>query len=84
MPRLHYIDLFAGIGGFRHGIDALQDAHPEFECVCVATVEIKKDALDSYNLTFGESHPPRDVFGNMVCPPVVTAILEALLLTQRS
>lgn len=51
-----FIDLFGGIGGFRHG---LQQASDKFECVDY--IEYDKYAVKSYNEIFKEEHEPRDV-----------------------
>ena len=51
-----FIDLFGGIGGFRHG---LEQASNRFECVDY--IEYDKYAVKSYNEIFGEEHEPRDV-----------------------
>lgn len=59
--NLTYVDLFAGIGGFRYGIEAFQRAHPELEFKCIKTVDIKSDAVATYNLNFGETNPTCDI-----------------------
>lgn len=56
-----YVDLFAGIGGFRYGIDAFHSTHPRFTFKCIKTVDIKIDAVSTYNLNFGETNPPCDI-----------------------
>lgn len=53
---IKFIDLFGGIGGFRHG---LQQASDKFECVDY--IEYDKYAVKSYNEIFKEEHEPRDV-----------------------
>ena len=47
-PRFTYIDLFAGIGGFRLALDAMGG-------VCVNFSEISRDAVDAYCTNFGET-----------------------------
>ena len=58
---LTYVDLFAGIGGFRYGIDAFQSKNPGYTFTCVKTVDIKVDANKTYNLNFKESNPICDI-----------------------
>lgn len=58
--QITYVDLFAGIGGFRYGIEAYQAANAAYKnavykFTCVKSVDIKKDALKTYNLNFGEN-----------------------------
>ena len=59
--KLTYIDLFAGIGGFRFGIQAFQASHPIYAFECVKSADIKKDALKTYNLNFHETNEACDV-----------------------
>lgn len=56
-----YVDLFAGIGGFRYGIEAFQAKHPKYTFQCIKTVDIKKDAIETYNLNFNEKNKPCDI-----------------------
>lgn len=56
-----YIDLFAGIGGFRYGIEAFQASHPGTSFKCVQTADIKKDAIKTYNHNFKEQNAECDV-----------------------
>ena len=56
-----YVDFFAGIGGFRYGIEAFQRLNPTYSFKCIKSVDIKKDALKTYNLNFGESNEPCDI-----------------------
>lgn len=53
---IRFIDLFGGIGGFRHG---LEQASNRFKCVDY--IEYDKYAVKSYNAIFKEEHEPRDV-----------------------
>jgi len=53
---VRFIDLFGGIGGFRHG---LQQASDKYECVDY--IEYDKYAVKSYNAIFEEEHEPKDV-----------------------
>ncbi len=48
--KLKYIDLCCGIGGFRVAINNLVD----IQFTCVLSVDIKKDAIDTYNINFNE------------------------------
>lgn len=59
--HMTYVDLFAGIGGFRYGIQAFQAAHPGYTFECVKTADIKKDALKTYNHNFQETNLECDV-----------------------
>lgn len=59
--NLTYIDLFAGIGGFRVGIQAFQALHPEYTFKCVKSADIKKDAIKTYNHNFHETNEACDV-----------------------
>jgi DNA (cytosine-5)-methyltransferase 1 len=59
--KLTYIDLFAGIGGFRVGIQAFQALHPQYTFECVKSADIKKDAIKTYNHNFGETNEVCDV-----------------------
>ena len=54
-------ELFAGIGGFRFGIQAFQASHPIYAFECVKSADIKKDALKTYNLNFHETNEACDV-----------------------
>ena len=44
---MKFIDLFAGIGGFRYALES-------FGCKCVFSSEWDKYCQESYNLNFGE------------------------------
>jgi len=59
--HIKYVDLFAGIGGFRYGINAFQSTHPNYTFECIKTVDIKKDANSTYNLNFKEENPICDI-----------------------
>ena len=50
MKNLTYVDFFAGVGGFRYGIESFQKSHPEYNFECIKTSDIKKDAIQTYNL----------------------------------
>ena len=64
-PRLRFIDLFAGIGGIRSGLEA-----KGVDGRCVYTVEFDRWAMQTYSANFGEldpdgnriPEPPRDIF----------------------
>jgi DNA (cytosine-5)-methyltransferase 1 len=58
---IRYVDLFSGIGGFRYGIEAFRMQHPEFSFNCIKTVDIKRDALATYNLNFQETNEACDI-----------------------
>lgn len=59
--KFTYIDLFSGIGGFRYGIETFQANHPEYSFQCIKTVDIKKEAIETYNLNFNEKNTPCDI-----------------------
>jgi len=52
---MRYLDVCAGIGGFRLGLEQLS-----FECV--GTVEINGRSITTYNENFGTNHAPTDIF----------------------
>jgi DNA (cytosine-5)-methyltransferase 1 len=58
---LTYVDLFAGIGGFRYGIEAFSKENQQYDFTCIKTVDIKKDANSTYNLNFNEQNPICDI-----------------------
>ena len=58
---LTYVDLFAGIGGFRYGLEAFAEQNPQYTFRCIKTVDIKKDANKTYNLNFNEENPLCDI-----------------------
>lgn len=47
LKKMNFIDLFAGIGGFRYALES-------FGCKCVFSSEWDKYCQESYNLNFGE------------------------------
>lgn len=50
-PKLTYIDLFCGIGGFHQALDKL-------DCKCVIACDIDKACRENYKLNYGmEPHP---------------------------
>jgi len=58
---LTYIDLFAGIGGFRVGIQNYEKNHPEYKFKCIKSADIKSMALKTYNHNFSEKNTTCDV-----------------------
>jgi DNA (cytosine-5)-methyltransferase 1 len=58
---LTYVDLFAGIGGFRYGLEAFSKLNPNYSFRCIKTVDIKKDANVTYNVNFMEDNPLCDI-----------------------
>ncbi len=55
MPKIKFIDLFAGLGGTRIGLEQAlieNGIMPE----CVFTSEIKKHAIDAYKSNFNDEH----------------------------
>ena len=59
--HLTFIDLFAGIGGFRYGIAAFAAKHPTYTFTCIKTVDIKKEAITTYNHNFKEQNKECDI-----------------------
>lgn len=56
---IRFIDLFAGVGGIRLGVEqALREHGIEYECVLSS--EIDEKACETYELNFGE-HPEGDI-----------------------
>ena len=53
-----YIDLCAGIGGFRVALNNLST--DRFKCVLSA--DIKQDAIDTYNINFNETNTVTDIY----------------------
>lgn len=62
MIEIKYVDFCAGIGGFRYAIDAYQNSRTDIKFKCVLTADIKKHAIDTYNLNFNENNPLRDIY----------------------
>lgn len=57
---INYVDLCCGIGGFRIGINNFKTDNYQFNCV--ASVDIKDDAIKTYNLNFNENIVKTDIF----------------------
>lgn len=56
--EIKYIDLCSGIGGFRIALESIHDIHS----TCVLSADIKKDAIDTYNLNFNENNKITDIY----------------------
>ncbi len=56
---MRFIDLFAGVGGIRLGVERACDAH-NVAHECVLSSEINEQACETYHLNFGE-HPAGDI-----------------------
>ena len=56
--EIKYIDLCSGIGGFRIALNNISNINAK----CVLSADIKKDAIDTYNLNFNENNKIRDVY----------------------
>ena len=56
---IKYIDLFAGVGGIRLGVQQALEQNG-IEARCVLSSEINERACETYQLNFGE-HPSGDV-----------------------
>ena len=59
--KFTYVDLFSGIGGFRYGIELFQKSYPEYTFNCIKSVDIKKNAIKTYNHNFNEENKECDV-----------------------
>ena len=56
--EIRYIDLCSGIGGFRVALESMKT----IKVTCVLSADIKQDALDTYNLNFGENNSAKDIY----------------------
>jgi len=57
---VNYIDLCCGIGGFRIAINKLFVPGKKFECVLSA--DVKRDAVETYNINFNEENEITDIY----------------------
>jgi len=57
-PKIKYIDLCSGIGGFRIGLESIDNIETE----CLLSADIKQEAIDTYNLNFKESNKIIDIY----------------------
>ena len=62
ISEIKYVDMCCGIGGFRIGIEMFQQSNPQFSFSCVYSVDIKKDAIKTYNINFNENIEPTDIY----------------------
>ena len=53
---INYIDLCSGIGGFRLALENFQKNNTNIKFNCVLSVDIKEDAIKTYNLNFNENN----------------------------
>jgi DNA (cytosine-5)-methyltransferase 1 len=56
--KIKYIDLCSGIGGFRIGLENIDNIETE----CILSADIKQEAIDTYNLNFKESNKIIDIY----------------------
>lgn len=56
--ELRYVDLCSGIGGFRVALNNIKGVN----AVCVLSADIKQDAIDTYNINFGEKNKAIDIY----------------------
>lgn len=56
--EIKYIDLCSGIGGFRIALNNISNIIAK----CILSADIKKDAIDTYNLNFNENNKIKDVY----------------------
>lgn len=65
VSRLHmhvrYIDLFAGIGGFRHGFESAVESADGVTAECVFTCEWDRFARETYRANFGDVEIAGDI-----------------------
>lgn len=59
---INYIDLCCGIGGFRVALENFQKKNTNFRFNCVLSVDIKDDAVRTYNLNFNENNKKTNIF----------------------
>ena len=57
-PKINYIDLCSGIGGFRVALESIDNIQSN----CVLSADIKQDAIDTYNLNFNENNEITDIY----------------------
>ena len=62
MLEIKYIDLCAGIGGFRIAINNFSKSNANFNFKCILSADIKQDAIDTYNLNFDEKNKINDIY----------------------
>ena len=58
---INYIDLCCGIGGFRIALENFQKQN-NIKFKCVLSLDIKDDALKTYNLNFNENNKKTNIF----------------------
>lgn len=58
--KIRYVDLFAGIGGFRSAMERVSEEKDNMEAECVFSSEIKKPAIKVYEENFDET-PSGDI-----------------------
>jgi DNA (cytosine-5)-methyltransferase 1 len=63
---IKYVDLCSGIGGFRLAIENYNNHNTNLDFKCILSVDIKQDAIDTYNLNFKENNSKLDI--NMIEP----------------
>ena len=56
--KIKYIDLCSGIGGFRIGLENIDNIETE----CILSADIKQEAIDTYNLNFKETNKIIDIY----------------------
>ena len=58
---INYIDLCCGIGGFRVALESFQTKNTNIKFNCVLSVDIKDDAIKTYNLNFNENNKKTNI-----------------------
>lgn len=58
---IKYIDLCSGIGGFRIALQNIQNQNTIYHFKCILSVDIKQDAIDTYNINFNEHNTKTDL-----------------------
>jgi DNA (cytosine-5)-methyltransferase 1 len=54
--NINYIDLCCGIGGFRLALENFEKKNINYKFKCILSVDIKDDAIKTYNLNFNENN----------------------------
>ena len=72
---MRFIDLFAGVGGIRLGVERACDAHG-IAHTCVLSSEINEQACETYHLNFNE-HPAGDIQDIFEVDPLTCSLVAS-------